>query len=126
MIIAVDFDGTIVEHAHPLIGTPIPQAIECLKQLQKDGHILLLWTCREGESLQEAIEYCERNRLHFFAVNKNSPDEDTATAIRKLNADLFIDDKNLDGLPEWTVIYKKIQKMQPDNDLFVEIDNERS
>ena len=45
MTIAIDFDGTIVEHAYPEIGHPIPFAIETLLQLQEDGHRLILWTC---------------------------------------------------------------------------------
>ena len=59
MVIAVDFDGTIVEHEYPAIGKPIPFAIETLLQLQKDKHKLILWTVREGDLLQEAIDYCE-------------------------------------------------------------------
>ena len=58
MTIAVDFDGTIVTHAYPEIGKPIPFAIDTLKKLQQEGHHqLILWTCREGELLQEAIDY---------------------------------------------------------------------
>ena len=56
MVIAVDFDGTIVEHAYPAIGKPIPFAIDTLLQLQKENHKLILWTVREGELLQEAID----------------------------------------------------------------------
>ncbi len=59
MVIAVDFDGTIVEHRYPKIGKQIPFAIDTLKQLQNDSHILILWTVREGELLQEAIDYCK-------------------------------------------------------------------
>ena len=59
MIIAIDFDGTIVEHEYPKIGKPIPFAIETLLHLQKDGHILILWTVRDSDSLQEAIDYCK-------------------------------------------------------------------
>lgn len=55
MTIAIDFDGTIVEHAYPEIGKPIPFAIETLKQLIKDGHQLILWTVREGDLLNDAV-----------------------------------------------------------------------
>lgn len=108
MIIAVDFDGTVVEHDYPKIGAPIPFAIETLKQLKKDGHVLLMWTVRDGNLLQEAIDYCAKKGLVFHAENKNHPEEDVATAPRKLNADLFIDDRNVGGLPDWGVIYKAI------------------
>lgn len=109
MIIAVDFDGTIVEHEYPKIGKPIPFAIETLKQLQKENHQLLLWTVREGHLLQEAIDYCEARGLRFFAANANSPHENREKAPRKLVADMFIDDRNLGGLPDWGVIYNAIQ-----------------
>ena len=109
MIIAVDFDGTIVEHDYPKIGKPIPFAIDTLKLLQKEKEFrLILWTVREGPLLQEAVDYCESKGLKFYAVNKNFPEEEIPSP-RKVNADLFIDDKNLGGLPEWGVIYKLIK-----------------
>lgn len=109
MVIAVDFDGTIVEHEYPKIGRAIPFAIETLLQLQKEGHILLMWTVRDGDLLQEAVNYCEKKGLKFYAANKNHPDEDVSTASRKLNAEMFIDDRNLGGLPDWGVIYHAIK-----------------
>lgn len=112
MIIAVDFDGTIVEHEYPKIGRPIAFAIETLQQLQKDGHTLLLWSVRSGSLLQEAVDYCESKGVKFYAANKNHPEEDPVNASRKLNADLFIDDRNLGGLPDWGVIYHAIKAME--------------
>jgi hypothetical protein len=112
MIIAVDFDGTVVEHAYPRIGRPIPFAIETLLQLQKDGHTLVMWSVRSGSLLQEAVDYCESKGLKFYAANKNHPEEDPAKASRKLDADLFIDDRNLGGLPDWGVIYHAIKAME--------------
>lgn len=109
MIIAVDFDGTIVEHDYPKIGKPVPFAIETLKLLQKEKDFqLILWSVREGALLQEAVDYCESKGLKFYAANKNFPEEEEPSP-RKINADLFIDDKNLGGLPEWGVIYKLIK-----------------
>ncbi|MDD6209155.1 MAG: hypothetical protein PUB21_00950 [Bacteroidales bacterium] len=108
MLIAVDFDGTIVEHRYPKIGNPIPFAIETLIQLQKEQHRLILWTVREGRLLDEAVAYCEERGLTFYAVNKSYPEEDPAKAPRKPLADLFIDDRNFGGLPDWGVIYRVI------------------
>ena len=110
MTIAVDFDGTIVTHAYPQIGKPIPFAIDTLKRLQQeDHHQLILWTCREGELLQEAIDYCASRGLEFYAVNSNFPEETSdIVRARKLEADLFIDDRNLGGIPDWGVIYQMI------------------
>ncbi len=109
MIIAVDFDGTIVEHEYPKIGRPIPFAIETLLQIQKDQHKLILWTVREGRLLEEALSYCAQQGLYFYAANENYPGEDRTKAGRKLGVDLFIDDRNLGGLPDWGVIYKAIK-----------------
>lgn len=109
MNIAIDFDGTIVEHAYPQIGKPIPFAIETLLQMQKDNHKLILWTVREGRLLQEAVDYCAERGLHFYAVNENYMGEDRSKAGRKLGVDMFIDDRNLGGLPDWGVIYNAVQ-----------------
>ena len=73
--IAVDFDGTIVENKYPKIGKPLPFAFETLKAFQKKGCVLILWTCREGELLDEAVEFCRRNGVEFYAVNQNHPEE---------------------------------------------------
>lgn len=116
MVIAVDFDGTIVEHAYPAIGRPIPFAIETLLQLQKDDHKLILWTVREGKLLQDAIDYCAEHGLYFYAENANYPGEDREKASRKLGADLFIDDRNLGGLPDWGVIYNAVNATRNNSD----------
>ncbi|MFD2743246.1 MULTISPECIES: BT0820 family HAD-type phosphatase [Sphingobacterium] len=111
MIIAVDFDGTIVEHQYPKIGKPIPFAIETLIKLHEERHTLILWTVREGDLLQEAVDYCAARGVAFYAHNANFPEEIAARASRKLTADLFIDDRNLGGLPDWTAIYRAISAM---------------
>lgn len=112
MIIAVDFDGTIVEHEYPKIGKPIPFAFETLRRLQQENHRLILWTVREGDLLQEAIDFCAKNGVEFYAHNANFPEEklsqDFKGSCRKLKADLFIDDRNLGGLPDWGVIYDAV------------------
>ena len=110
MTIAVDFDGTLVTHAYPRIGKPIPFAIETLKKLQQeDHHQIILWTVREGELLDEAVNYCRERGLEFYAINSNYPEEQGEHhAPRKITADLWIDDRNLGGLPDWGVIYQMI------------------
>ena len=111
MLIAVDFDGTIVEHRYPHIGKELPFAIASLKRIQEEGHRLILWTAREGKLLQEAIDFCEKRGLEFFAINSNYPGEEVDEAgirARKLHADLFIDDRSLGGLPDWGAIYQVI------------------
>lgn len=110
MIIAVDFDGTIVTHEYPKIGKEIPFAITTLKRLQEEHqHLLILWTVREGAELDEAVEFCKSRGLEFYAVNSNYPDKIVNdTQPRKLKADLFIDDRNLGGIPDWGVIFQMI------------------
>ena len=112
LTIAVDFDGTIVEHAYPKIGRELPFAIDTLKQLARDGHVLILWTARHGELLDEAIEYCNKRGLYFYAYNSNRPKgslfESRTGTSNKVIADIYIDDHNLGGVPSWDVIYEMI------------------
>jgi hydroxymethylpyrimidine pyrophosphatase-like HAD family hydrolase len=107
MKIAVDFDGTIVEHKFPAIGKPLLFAFETLKKLQEERHQLILWTYRSGRELEEAVEYCRKNGIEFYAVNKNYPEEvfEEETVSRKIQADFYIDDRNICGLPGWGEIW---------------------
>ncbi|MDR1585566.1 MAG: hypothetical protein LBS07_05275 [Prevotellaceae bacterium] len=114
MVIAVDFDGTIVTHEYPAIGKEIPFAIETLKCLQQEQHRLILWTVREGKELEEAVAFCAERGLEFYAVNRDFPEElPEIIQPRKLGVDLFIDDRNLGGLPDWGVIYRMISSGKP-------------
>jgi len=108
-VIAVDFDGTIVEHAYPEIGKEMLFAFATLKELQKRGHKLILWTFRHGAYLEAAVDYCRKNGMEFYAVNKNFPEEvwDENTA-RKINADIFIDDRNVGGFLGWSDIWQTL------------------
>jgi len=107
--IAVDFDGTIVEHAYPEIGKEMLFAFQTLKELNKLGANLILWTFRTGKELEEAVEFCRKNGVEFYAVNKNYPEEVfDETISRKINADIFIDDKNAGGFPGWSQIWQML------------------
>lgn len=109
LTIAVDFDGTIVEHMYPDIGDEMLFAFETLKALQKKGHKLILWTYRAGKYLDEAVEYCKKNGIEFYAVNKSYPEEILDdTVSRKINADIFIDDRNAGGFLGWGEIYQML------------------
>ena len=119
--IAVDFDGTIVEHAYPEIGKEMLFAFQTLKELNKMGANLILWTFRTGKELDEAVEFCRKNGVEFYAVNKNYPEEVLdETVSRKINADIFIDDKNVGGFPGWSQIWQmlnpyELQQMEAEN-----------
>ncbi|WKK75639.2 hydrolase [Marivirga salinae] len=105
--IAVDFDGTIVEDRYPGIGKPQLFAFETLKALQQQQHQLILWTVREGKSLQEAVNFCRKHGIEFYAVNKNFPEETLEPEqSRKLIVDLFIDDRNIGGFLGWSKVWE--------------------
>lgn len=121
MTIAVDFDGTIVEHRYPHIGKERPFAFDVLKRLQKEGHKLILWTAREGKLLEDAVKFCHENGLDFYAVNTDGPaitDYASAGITRKLRVDMFIDDRNIGGLPDWPTIYRMVKGKMNWPDLF--------
>ena len=105
--IAVDFDGTIVEHEYPEIGKEKLFAFLTLKELNKRGARLILWTFRTGKELDDAVEFCMKNGVEFYAVNKNYPEEVmNETVSRKIDADIYIDDKNIGGFPGWSEVWQ--------------------
>lgn len=114
LIIAVDFDGTIVEDAYPKIGKPKLFAFETLKRLQQDGNRLILWTYRSDIRLQEAVTFCKEHGITFYAINKSFPEETfDYTKSRKIHADIFIDDRNIGGFLGWGEIYQLITHEKP-------------
>ncbi len=105
--IAIDFDGTIVEDEYPGIGKPIIFAFDTLKKLQDKGHRLILWTYRSGKHLDDAVQFCKDHGIIFYTVNKSFPEEEfDAKYSRKINADYFVDDRNIGGLLGWGEIYQ--------------------
>jgi len=107
--VAIDFDGTIVEHEYPEIGEEKLFAFETLREMQKRGFRLILWTYRTGKELEEALEFCLERGVEFYAVNKSYPEEVfDETVSRKIDVDLFIDDKNIGGFPGWSQIWQML------------------
>jgi hypothetical protein len=110
MILAIDFDGTIVTDAFPNIGEPLFFAIEMLLKFKENGEKLILWTCREDsydrKYLTEAVEFCRSKGLEFDAINENVSDSpyNHLGKGRKVYADFYIDDKSLQ--PDWSAYYK--------------------
>lgn len=124
MKIAVDFDGTIVDHEYPKIGKTKLFAFETLKALQKRGDTLILWTFRTGKELQEAIDFCKQNGVEFYAANKNYPEEVFDDSIsRKIEADVFIDDRNVGGFPGWSEIWQLLNPDEYSTDIKKQINN---
>lgn len=95
-IIAVDFDGTLCENKWPEIGMPNMMLLEYLNHQRKSGVKLILWTCREGTELAEALVWCMEHGIYFDTVNKNLPEviQEFGGDCRKIFADMYIDDKN--------------------------------
>lgn len=111
MTIAIDFDGTVVEHRYPSIGEELPFATETLRMLIQEQHKLILWTVREGKLLDEAVEWCRERGVEFYAINRDYPEETLENNnhfSRKLKVDMWIDDRNIGGLPDWGTIYHMI------------------
>ena len=119
MIIAVDFDGTIVEHKYPRIGKTKLFAFETLKQLQKQEHQLILWTYRAGKELKNAVEFCKKNGIEFYAVNKNYQEEifNENNISRKIYADIYIDDRNIGGFLGWSKIWEILNKSEENQNI---------
>lgn len=123
MLIAVDFDGTIVEHRYPEIGDEIPFATDTLKMLIADRHKLILWTVREGKLLDDAVEWCRKRGVEFYAINRDYPEEEMEKNnhfSRKLKVDMWIDDRNIGGLPDWGTIYRMVSERKTWNDIMNE------
>lgn len=110
-IACIDFDGTIVEHAFPNIGPPMPLAFEVLRAMKENGYILILFTCREDDVgkrkyLTEAVEFCKRNGVDFDGVNETPIEHDFREKgkRRKPYAHLYIDDRNWLTSLDWGAI----------------------
>ena len=124
MIIAIDFDGTIVDHEYPDIGKPKLFAFETMKAMQDRGDQLILWTYRCGNELDEAVEFCKRNGIEFYAVNKNYPEEDYDDSIsRKILADIYIDDRNIGGFLGWSKMWQLLNPELFNDDVKKQMEN---
>ena len=113
--VAVDFDGTIVEHDYPRIGEEAPLAISVLKELNEKGHDIILYTMRSGEHLQEAVDWLKERGVELYGVNENPRQKDW-TDSPKPYADVYIDDSAL-GCPvvvtknfRYVVDWKKVRE----------------
>lgn len=96
-IYAIDFDGTLCEKAFPKIGAEKSDVVDYVKQLKSNGNTLILWTCRSGQRLDEAVQWCQDRGLEFDFINENDPDavDYFGDDCRKVHADHYLDDKNM-------------------------------
>lgn len=112
MVYCIDFDGTLCANEFPEIGEDKPDIINFVKQLKQDGHKVILWTCRSGRELLEAIAWCAVKGIRLDAVNQNLPEHIMRYGgdTRKVFADYYIDDKNkfLEGVNKYEDAYSKM------------------
>jgi len=100
-IAAIDFDNTLFERSekgYPEIGAPIEKNIDYVKEMQNKGWKTILWTCRDGNALEMALEACNNEDLFFDKVNDNLYEEDNNVLSRKIYASIYIDDKTLNPM----------------------------
>lgn len=119
MIIAVDFDGTVVEHEYPEVGADVPLAANTLRKLVQTGHQIILWTMRHDEFLDAAVQWFIERDIPLFGINEN-PEQVTWTQSNKAYAHLYIDDAGIgcptiasgDGRPraDWLLIENMLQE----------------
>jgi predicted phosphatase len=97
MILCIDFDGTLCEHRFPEIGEPYLWLIEKLKIRRINGDKLILWTCRDGKFLDEAVKWCKEFGLVFDAVNDDLPEikKSFIYKSKKVYGDVYLDDRNI-------------------------------
>jgi hypothetical protein len=99
MIFGVDFDGTLSFGHWPGFGPANDELISFLKARKDAGDKLILWTCREGNDLKVAVDWCSNLGLEFDAINDNLPEiiERYGCNSRKISCDFYIDDKAIAG-----------------------------
>lgn len=114
MIIAVDFDGTLHMGKWPGIGLQMPDAVRTMQQLKADGHYIIINTARDGDRLIEAVNWMLEKGIPFDRVNDNHPmnTELYGSNSRKVYAHVYVDDRQVGGLPSWSEIYDYIAESE--------------
>lgn len=117
MIIAVDFDGTCVEHDYPAVGMDVEGAVDVLRALNRKGHRLILFTMRSGAKLEAAVKWFRDRKIELWDVNHN-PEQREWTESPKVYADIYIDDSSLgcpvmfiDGVRRPVVNWSKVRAL---------------
>ena len=115
MIITVDFDGTLFRDAFPTVGEVMPGAVDAMRALHRAGHYLIIWTCRYGDRLLDAVNALVVHGIPFDRINDHNPEnirQYGGEAGKKVYAHIYIDDKNLGGFPGWEVALKEISRVE--------------
>jgi hypothetical protein len=105
---AIDFDGTIVEHEFPEIGPERPYAIKTMRALQKVGHKIIIWTCRNGDSLDAMEQWFEKQKFIPDAINKSIvPYSNYGFSFPKVYADVYLDDRSFPPFTDWKSVHQQ-------------------
>ena len=125
--VAIDFDGTLCRDVFPGIGKPVDEAIDFCDWCKERNIALILWTCRTGKDLEEALWWCKFRWVYFDEVNQNLPDwvesfkefrPGVPPDCRKVAADVYIDDKANGGVIEWEKIKERLNTLMKENPLY--------
>lgn len=114
MIIAVDFDGTLCCDAYPSIGVPMTGAVQGMQDLKAMGCYIIIWTCRSGKLLLDAINWLKEQGIPFDRVNDHCPEnvKKYGEGGMKVYADVYIDDRNIGGFVGWATAVKQVQDLK--------------
>ena len=113
LIIAIDFDNTIVEPLYPEIGVLKANCKRIINKWHESGHKIIINTCRAGKYHGDCDKFLSQNGISFDYINCNLPEmiifykADT----RKISADVYIDDRNIGGIPDWLGIEKMMDNL---------------
>jgi len=113
LTLAIDFDGTIAEDSFPEVGEIISGAAYFIDQLYGDGHKVIINTCRTGRYEGMAEDFLNEHSIPYHYINSNLPEKIQAYGqdCRKISADVYIDNRNVGGLPTWGEIYFEVSKL---------------
>lgn len=118
-ILSIDFDETVVTTTNfPVIDGLKPNAKRYINQLYNEGFFIIINTCRTGIHQDKAEKFLIDNEINFHLINENNTDliDYYKTNCKKISADIYLDDKNIDTLlnPDshnWHEIYQNIHKV---------------
>jgi hypothetical protein len=111
--LVIDFDGTLVYSEYPKIGKLKPNVVEVMNKLYNEGYSIIINTCRAGIYEGQCYQFLKKHKIPYHYINSNLPCdiEHFKQDCRKISGDIYIDDKQLGGIPEdWNEIYNMIKE----------------
>jgi len=110
MTIAVD-SGTLHDGTYKNIGNPLPYVVEAMRKIKNSGHRIIITSCRQGSRYDDLVNFMKNNQIPYDLIDDNFPIiKEKLNSPRKIVADIYIDKKNILGVPPWNLIYEFINK----------------